>query len=234
MRLSAPALLSVVGVAHAGQIAAAPAPPTWGPVMTAPFNQTITIFGFQWSNTVQYFYDSTTSPVGSSLSAHSQGQHDEICTGVAGFEFSSQPCNLIASSDTWRYVYFPQSNFCCRFCNTTDYCGIISPSWLQTNATYQGQRLIDGVNCNGWMKQGGEDNYAWFTADANQQPAQYYEGYPTFDIGSNYWNFTLGAFSRSPIPASTFALPTTTTCSSQCPQSALTYQERLQGAFKHA
>jgi hypothetical protein len=92
--------------------------------------------------------------VGSSLYKHSQGQLDEICTSIVGFEFSNQPCNLIARTDGWRYVYFPQSNpaTCCRVCNVTDYCGIIAPWWLQQNATYQGQAVVNGVLSDGWMK----------------------------------------------------------------------------------
>jgi hypothetical protein len=57
----------------------APPPPYWGPVWTAPFNQTITIeYIFQFNNSVGWFYDSTTTPVGSSLYVHGEGQHDEL------------------------------------------------------------------------------------------------------------------------------------------------------------
>jgi hypothetical protein len=211
-----------------------PPPPIWGPVMTAPFNQSITILGFSWINTVQYYYDSTTQPVGSSLYIHSKGQHDEICTGVPGYEFSDEPCSLLASTDTWRYVIYPESKFCCRFCNTTEYCGIIAPTWLQENATYQGQRTIGGKLCNGWMKQGGESNYAFFTADSLQQPCQYYEGYPSFDIGSNYWNFTMSAFSTAPIPSATFAVPTGMGCENMCQSSEIPYEERIAEAKRRS
>jgi hypothetical protein len=107
-------------------------------------------------------------PVGSSLSAHSQGQHDELCTSVAGKELSEEPCSLLDSNDSWLYLIFPQSKLCCRYvhcccvcsmrnvcvfvcvcvclmhcmrrraCNVTDHCGIILPTWLEVNSTYQG------------------------------------------------------------------------------------------------
>lgn len=142
--------------------------------MTAPFSQTIQIYGFDWNNTVDYFYDSTTQPVGSSIYVHSQGQHDELCTSVLGFEFSDEPCSLIARTDGWRYIFFPTASpaVCCRACNVTDYCGIIAPWWLQENSTYQGQQVVDGVLANGWLKVGGEQNYAWFLASDNSTAPQ--------------------------------------------------------------
>jgi hypothetical protein len=39
-------------------------------------------------------------------------------------------------------------------------------------------------------------------------------GYPTFDVGSNYWNFTYSQYSTAPIPASVFAVPTGAVCHS--------------------
>jgi hypothetical protein len=53
--------------------------PLLGPRLDAPFNQTITIeYIFQFNNSVGWFYDSTTTPVGSSLYVHGEGQHDEL------------------------------------------------------------------------------------------------------------------------------------------------------------
>lgn len=213
--------------AFAAGATAPPPPPIFGPVMTAPFNQTIRIFGLAWNNYVQFAYDSTTKPVGSSIYIHSKGQNDEICTSVVGKEMSDEPCTLLASNDTWRYVIFPTSNECCRVCNTTDYCGIIRPDWLQQNSTYVGQATIGGVLCDGWMKMGGEQNYYFVTADARRQPCQYYEGYPTFNVGSNYWNFTYSAYSTNPIPASTFAVPTNLGCDALCARSSTSYSDRL-------
>jgi len=208
-------------------------PPIFGPVMTAPFHQNITIFGITFSNDVGFWYDSTTQPVGSSLYNHSKGQHDELCTSIAGKEFSDEPCSLLASNDTWRYVIFPTSNppLCCRYCNTTDYCGIISPTWLQQNSTYQGVQTIAGRTCYGWEKTGGEQNYFWATNDTPQQPCSYYEGYPTFNVGMNLWNFTMDQYNANPIPSSTFNVPSNMGCETMCKTSSLTYEERLRGYF---
>jgi hypothetical protein len=172
------ALAVAAAAAAATALAADPSPPLLGPVATAPFNQTIRVFGFEFNNYVEFFYDATTLPVGSSLSAHAEGQHDEWCSGVAGKEFSEEPCSILDSADTWMYLYFPQSKTCCRACNTTDYCGIISSTWLQDNATYVGTSTIRGVECDGWVKIGGEQNY-WYTTVASRndkfarQPCQY-------------------------------------------------------------
>ena len=46
------------------------------------------------------------------------GQNDEMCTSIKGKELSDEPCNLLASVDTWRYVIFPESGTCCRYCNS--------------------------------------------------------------------------------------------------------------------
>jgi hypothetical protein len=128
-------LASAAGAAAAGANAD-PSPPLLGPVVTAPFNQTIRVAGFEFDNYVDFFYDATTAPVGSSLSAHHQGQHDELCTSVAGMSLSEEPCTLLDSADSWLYLIFRQSKLCCRACNTTDFCGIIASDWLQENSTY--------------------------------------------------------------------------------------------------
>ena len=52
--LIAAAVACVVPAVHAHAFtSAAPTPPFWGPVWTAPFNQSITVLLFQWNNTVR-------------------------------------------------------------------------------------------------------------------------------------------------------------------------------------
>lgn len=220
------ALLCLSGVFAADDSKVAPKPPIFGPVMTAPFNQTIRIVVEHWRNHVDFFYDSTAKPYGVSLYRHSEGQHDEICTGVKGYETSEAPCNLLEAPDGWRYVIYPGDKFCCRACNVTDYCGVISPDWLQEGATYQGQKIINGALCEGWMKKGGEENYFWVLVSNPNVPCQYYEGYPNFVVGSNYWNFEREKYSNSPIPASVFALPEYCASKQICPRSEVPYHRR--------
>ena len=161
--------------AAAAAVASAQRPPFWGPFWTAPFNQTITEYVFQYNNTVVWSYDSTTKPVGVSLYAHGKGQHDEICTGVKNHELDDSPCNLLMSTDLWRRVIFPETGECCKACDTADYCGIVRPDWLQDNSTYQGEETIAGLDCQGWMKEGGEQNY-YYAEKTTGQPCLYYEG----------------------------------------------------------
>lgn len=203
---------------------AAPSPPFWGPTWTAPFNQTIIIHQYSWNDTVHWMYDSTTLPVGSSLYAHSRGQNDEICTAVKGHETSEEPCILLMSTDKWRRVIYPDTGECCKVCNTGDYCGIVRPDWLQTNATYEGEQTIAGLDCEGFMKEGGEQNF-YYAEKTTQQPCLYYEGYPILPATSNYWYFEPSLFSRAAIPASTFAPPAG--CDSMCAMSETTYAQRL-------
>ncbi len=61
--------------------------------------------------------DTTTKPYGSSLYEHGKGQYDEICQDAK--PGSTEPCNLLAAPDGWRYVIFPESKYCCRACNVT-------------------------------------------------------------------------------------------------------------------
>ena len=179
---------------------------------------------FVFNNSVTFLYDSTTKPVGSSAYIHSAGQNDELCTSIVGKEKSDEPCTLLATSDGWRRVLFPRSGQCCKFCNTTQECGIVRPDWLQDNATYQGRKEVAGMTCDGWMKRGGEENYWWAQVDT-QQPALYYEGYPTLPQSSNYWRFIPSLFSRAPLPADAFAIPPG--CDAMCDIAGSSYRERI-------
>lgn len=59
----------------------------------------------------------------------------------------------------------------------------------------------------------------------------YEEGYPTFDVGFNRWDFNRTAFSRDPIPSSTFDLPPGIDCTGMCAMSTVPYKERLARVF---
>ena len=76
-------------------------------------------------------------------------------------ELSDEECWLLAANDTWRYVIFPSgpTPSCCKYCNVSQYCGIVKPDWLQDNSTYVGRQNISGLTCDGWKKDGGEENY---------------------------------------------------------------------------
>ena len=79
------------------------------------------------------------------------------------------------------------------------------------------------------MKQGGEQNYYFAAADGT--PCQYYEGYPTFNVGNNTWTFDMSAFSRAPIPGSTFAVPQGMGCEAMCETSTIAYEDRLRAVL---
>lgn len=231
-------------------LAATPEPPLWGPTWTAPFFQTIT-FGGVWmfNNSVSWYYDATTTPVGSSLYAHGRGQVDELCTSIVGHELDDSPCSLLATPDGWRRVFFPSPRAadgaagaggaaaaaappdnngvsCCKYCNLTDYCGIVQPDWLRRGgAVYLGNATIGGRVCAHWQKQGGESNN-WYAEVGTDLPCEYWEGYPELP-SSNYWRFNNpAAINRKPIPPSIFAIPEQ--CESMCQTTHMTYAERLQ------
>ena len=215
MRLNSLLPLGVLAAAPA-----APAPPYWGPTWTAPHNQSVTIVGQQtWTWTTQWYYDSTTKPYGSSLYEYTAGQHDELCTMVVGHENDEARCSLLATSDGGRYVLRPDTRSCCKACDVSEYCGIVRPDWLQTNATYQGSRVFPtgggagSVTCYGWMKEGKEQNFWWATGEGI--PCLYYEGYPTLAAGNNTWFFDPAEVVRE-VPQGVFELPTGWDCSGTC------------------
>lgn len=193
-----------------------PPPPVWGPHFQVPINQTITYLGVVHNFQTMMYYDTTTKPYGSSLYVHGKGQFDELCRDVK--PLSDEPCNLLASPNGWRYVFFPGSKYCCRACNATHGCGIISPDWLVHNSSYVGQRTINGHTCDGWEKTGSEQNFYFATADADRKPCEYYEGYPTFNVGKNEWLYNTSAYNPGPVDPAVFDLPTwATTCTLMCP-----------------
>ena len=129
---------------------------------------------------------------------------DELCTSIVGHELDSSPCSLLASPDGWRRVYFPshhgaaggaaapgaegaegaegagppppRSPSCCKYCNLTDYCGIVAPDWLRRGgATFMGNVSMGGRTCNHWQKQGGESNN-WYAEVGTDLPCEYWEG----------------------------------------------------------
>eukprot|EP00762_Andalucia_godoyi_P001623 ANDGO_00142.mRNA.1 hypothetical protein EMIHUDRAFT_248861 len=196
-------------------VQADPVPPVWDPKFFVMVNQTITYETNVWKNTFEFFYDSMSQR---SLTVHGQGQHDEVCNGVPSKKTSDEPCKLLNAADGWLYVIFPESNLCCQFCNASEYCTIISPTWLN-GAAYVGQKTVDGHLCNGWMKKGGEENYYFATADARQLPCEYYEGYPTLDVGSNVWAYDLRTYVAGAYifdSDEVFAVPSSMKCDQSC------------------
>ena len=184
---------------------------------------------FVFNNSVEWKYDSTTEPVGSSIYVHGKGQNDEMCTSIKGKERSDEPCTLLASTDGWRRIIFPESSQCCKYCNVSQYCGIVAPDWLQKDAMYQGQQQIAGMTCDGWLKIGGEHNFYYADA-ATQQPCEYYEGYPTLPASSNYWRFAPSLFNREKIAPSTFAPPPG--CDTLCDVTTVPYSERIRARYE--
>ena len=86
---------------------------------------------------------------------------------------------MLTTSDGWRRVIFPSSSphrpsTCCKYCNLTDFCGIVKPNWLH-DANFLGNTTVDGRICNHWQKQGGESNN-WYAEVGTDMPCMYWEG----------------------------------------------------------
>ena len=182
-------------------LSADPPAPVWADQFQVPIVQTIVSMDITHVNTIMYYYDAVNNV---SRQDHSRGQYDEFCRKE--HEFSDQPCSQLVSYDGWRYMMFPEEGSCCKLCNRTVGCGIIAKDWLK-DAPYQGQLVVNGSLCNGWMQQGGEKNYYYATADEKQTPCYYYEGYPTLALGINQWNYTMSQYKEGPVDKSYFTLP---------------------------
>ena len=126
---------------------------------------------------------------------------DELCTSIVGHELDDSPCSLLATPDGWRRVFFPSPRAgggsgddagaaaaaaaaaapssgvsCCKYCNLTDYCGIVQPDWLRRGkSVYLGNATIGGRVCAHWQKQGGESNN-WYAEVGTDLPCEYWEG----------------------------------------------------------
>ena len=203
--------MTAVLIAALFSVVAVPPSPLWDEQFSVPINQTIRLNGVHtYNNTFWYYYDAIN---GVSRTDHGKGQFDELCRSIKGKKYSDEPCSMIVSKDGWRYVLFPEESSCCKYCNTTVGCGIISRDWLR-NSTYQGQKTIQGRLCNGWMKKGGEKNYYYATADSLQEPCEFYEGYPTLADGINVWLYSTTQYKTGPQDPKLFEV--SSTCTSMC------------------
>eukprot|EP01060_Flectonema_neradi_P003888 TRINITY_DN12537_c0_g1_i1.p1 TRINITY_DN12537_c0_g1~~TRINITY_DN12537_c0_g1_i1.p1 ORF type:complete len:210 (+),score=42.69 TRINITY_DN12537_c0_g1_i1:58-687(+) len=192
-------------------VIASPPAPVWADQFSVPINQTIKITDVgTFNNTFWYYYDAINNV---SRTDHGKGQMDELCRSIKGKKNSDEPCTMIVAKDGWRYIQFPEESSCCKYCNVSSGCGIIKKDWLK-GAAYQGQKTIQGRLCNGWMQQGGEKNYYYATADAAQDPCEYYEGYPTFLNGINIWMYSTTQYKTGPQDPKLFEVPST--CTSMC------------------
>ena len=196
------ALLSAVAV---------PPTPVWDAQFSVPVNQTIKIRDIHtYNSTFWYYYDAVN---GVSRTDHGRGQADELCRSVRGKELSDQPCTMIVNKDGWRYIIFPEESSCCRYCNAEHGCGIVRRDWLR-NSTYVGQKTIRGRLCDGWVVKGTEVNYYYATADAAQEPCEFYEGYPSLKVGINIWSYSTTQYKTGPQDPKLFEVPSD--CTSKC------------------
>ena len=88
--------------------------------------------------------DSVTGITGAELSVHSFGHQDPVCSALR----PNTPCTQVAVGGQ-RYIVWAASpvDQCCRCCSWAEGCG---PTLMVQNATYEGQRAVDGQVCNSY------------------------------------------------------------------------------------
>jgi len=166
------------------QLSQPTAPPVWPNQFEQTFNETFTypVLGSS-STSGKFFYDFLNKRY---RVDRLDGKWDRYC-GTA-YWFRSTPCSQIVV-DSKRYLYYPEKNYCCYCCNSTQGCGLLKPDWL-TGATFIGYESdAAGNSYEKWDQKGLQDNFYYSTNDdkrvmwkLDQEP----NDIQTFDVASLY------------------------------------------------
>ena len=125
------------------------------------------------------------------------GKYDRYC-GINWYIFRNTPCSQYVVNG-WRYLYYPEKQYCCKCCHASNGCGIVTPNWF-VNGNYIGKRRISLLGeVEEWNIKGLQDNiYAQTTG--SQRPARIFQS-PQSDMVFNVKTFRKG------VDSSVFILP---------------------------
>ena len=91
----------------------------------------------------------------------SNGQYDPFC-GIGGpYANAPTPCNTYVSNGN-RFLHYPEKNYCCYCCNSSNGCGVLKPTWM-SDATYIDTEVHEGQQCYKWSKVGIAQDYLYET-----------------------------------------------------------------------
>ena len=138
----------------ATSLAADPVPKPWPKVWRANFTEHL--YHKATGHTVtkgNWFYNFETEQL---KTIRYNGAGDELCGTTSGYK-NNTVCETTVTKGN-RYLYFPESKFCCRCCSVEDGCGTVRPDWFVTGK-YLGKLKDSGFVVNKWDKRGGQNNY---------------------------------------------------------------------------
>lgn len=135
--------------------------PKWPLRFYVEFNETASFV----KTNGKWWYDAVN---GVELVERDIGKGDRYCGSV--YPFKETPCRHIVTEGK-RYLDFPNKNYCCMCCNSSQGCGIVSPTWLN-DAEYQGRAVVNDILTYKWLKKGLQSNYYYATADEHQIPIE--------------------------------------------------------------
>lgn len=132
--------------------------------------------------------------------------YDRYCSTI--FPLEDTPCTHLVV-DGNRYLDFPAKNSCCLCCNEAAGCGVVVPNWLVlSNATYQGQQMMNGYLSDVWMAMGLQANY-WYQTVNTAKPVQLNQ------VPDDNMTFVTNQYNVGPIPDQMFTIPSY--CEPKCP-----------------
>ena len=127
---------------------------------------------------------------------------DYNCGSVKGQEGTE--CTQLAVGGQ-RYLVYQDA--CCRCCSWANGCGPIVPSWTE-NATYAGQKQVNGQTCDSYLIQGFQSNHLLQRANDTQ----------LCELANADWDFfVFKPWSyKSTVDPAIFELPKGHDCSAWC------------------
>ena len=161
-------LRAALGFTAAALVAAQQrAPPVWASAWSVNFSETTSIVVASYNTTGAWFYDFTNAR---ERLDRATGKYDRYCGSVDGVD---APCSHLVSGGL-RYLVWPTQSKCCGCCNSTQGCGIVTPTWMRdSNGTWAGTAPFSGPVWSGsadsWEITGLQPNY-WFSEAGKDTP----------------------------------------------------------------
>ena len=194
------ATLVVIALVACSVLCQSPVAKAWANQWQSDFTEKMILAG-SGTSTGKWYYDWTNKQF---RVDRVNGKFDRYC-GVGWYIFRNAKCNQYVVNG-WRYLHYPEKNYCCKCCHASNGCGIVTPTWFQSGA-YTGKKSVDSVQVNEWNAKGLQDNIYAEVVDT-RIPKRIYQA-PQSDMV-----FDHNSYSEQINPA-VFTLPPK--CDSLCP-----------------
>ena len=89
------------------------------------------------------------------LIVRKNGSGNRLCGPVSNYKNTT--CHTLVTGGK-RYLYFPETKYCCFCCNDAHGCGMEKPNWF-VNGKYLGEKKDAGYTANEWLIVANQNNY---------------------------------------------------------------------------